>query len=110
MRLLVNQFDLKPGLEPAHFFAVWSEFASHLIGEGLAERVSPPMQRQKPSGYDTDEDRSHSFIALIEFRDTDQADLAWDHLESRKGDAAKAHVAVLASVRDAVFTYWGESD
>ncbi|MEX0339185.1 MAG: DUF6614 family protein [Arenibacterium sp.] len=108
MPQLVNQFDLKPYIERARFDKAWDLFISYLIETDLAIGAGPVMTRHHDSGFDTDAQRDHRFLALIRFRDHAQADAAWAAIESKAEPLAKLHRTVFAMVHNPVFTFWDD--
>lgn len=108
MPRLLNQFDLKPSVELEVFEQAWSNFVDVLITSGLAEKGAPLCQRIPSSGYDTDEMRHHTLMAVIEFRDQAQADRAWEAIEDRIEPLGQSHRKVISLVHDPVFTFWAE--
>ncbi|WP_164662169.1 hypothetical protein [Tropicibacter sp. Alg240-R139] len=108
MPRLLNQFDLKPSVELEVFEQAWNSFVDVLISSGLAKKGTPLCQRVPSSGYDTDEERQHSLMAVIEFRDQAQADRAWAAIEDRIEPLGQSHRRVISLVHDPVFTFWAE--
>ena len=108
MPQLLNQFDLKPQIDRARFDAAWGPFIAHLIDMDLAVGAGPLMTRHPDSGFDTDEERGQSLLALIQFRDHAQADAAWAAIEGNVQPLARLHRTVFAMVHDAVFTFWDD--
>lgn len=106
---LLNQFDLKPGVDRSRFDAAWAAFADHLVAHGLAQSVGPLFTRQPDSGYDTDEARGHMLMVVITFADRAQADTAWDAIEARAQPMGRLHAGVFGLVHDPVFTFWRKS-
>ncbi len=106
---LLNQFDLKPGVDRARFEAAWAAFRAYLLEEGLATSVGPLFNRHSDTGYDTDEVRAHNLMAVISFRDKAQADAAWDAIEARAQPLGRLHAGVFGLVHDPVFTFWQQS-
>lgn len=103
---LLNQFDLKPGIARAQFDSAWRPFIDHLIERDLALGAGPIMSRQTSSGFDTDEERSQSLLALLQFRDHAQAQAAWDAIEQNDQPLAQLHRTVFAMVHNPIFTFW----
>lgn len=110
MHQLLNIFDLKPGVRREKLDRAWDAFVSHLLDTDLAVSSSPVMDRTRPSGFDTDEDRDHAFMAVISFRDRAQADAAWDAIETRIEPLGRLHRSLFAMVHDPVFTFWSVED
>lgn len=110
MHQLLNIFDLKPGVRREKLNRAWDAFISHLLATDLAVSSSPVMDRTRPSGFDTDEERGHAFMAVISFRDKAQADAAWDAIETRVEPLGRLHRSLFAMVDDPVFTFWSETD
>ena len=108
MPRLLNQFDLKPGTDMHSFERAWGAFVDQLLQTDLATSGAPLCQRVPASGYDTDEERGHALMALIEFRDQAQADAAWDAVEKGIEPLGKLHRKVISMVHDPVFTFWSE--
>lgn len=108
MPQLLNQFDLKPQIDRARFDAAWAPFIAHLIDTDLAVGAGPLMTRHPDSGFDTDEERRQSLLALIQFRDHAQADAAWAAIESNVQPLAHLHRTVFAMVHNAIFTFWDD--
>ena len=106
LRKLLNQFDLKPGIDRARFDTAWAPFIAHLVETDLAVDAGPLMTRYPDSGFDTDTDRAQSLLALIRFRDHAQANAAWAAIEQEVQPLARLHCTVFALVHDAVFTFW----
>ncbi|WP_170803505.1 hypothetical protein [Ruegeria sp. HKCCA4633] len=104
----MNQFDLKPTVEFDAFEQAWSAFVEHLVTTGLATNGTPLCIRNPTSGYDTDEQRDHSLMAVIEFRDQLQADAAWVAIEDRIEPLGALHRRVISMVHDPLFTFWSE--
>ena len=109
MRMLLNQFDLKPQVQPERFAQAWAQFSDALIAADLAAEVTPLMTRARPSGYDTDDERPHTHLAFIYFRDAAQADAAWQAIETDAAAIGPSHRKVIGLVTNAVFTFWGDS-
>ncbi len=108
MPRLLNQFDLKPTVELDAFEQAWNAFVEHLVTTGLAMNGTPLCKRKPTSGYDTDEQRDHSLMAVIEFRDQLQADAAWVAIEDRIEPLGALHRRVISMVHDPLFTFWSE--
>ncbi|MGI9368423.1 MAG: DUF6614 family protein [Ruegeria sp.] len=108
MPRLLNQFDLKHGATIESFQQAWDAFVECLVNANLAVTSSPLNVRVAESGYDTDEMRSHTFMAVIEFRDQPQADAAWAAIEDRVEPLVGLHRNVISLVHDPVFTFWSE--
>ncbi len=108
MPRLLNQFELKPAVDLDAFEQAWNAFVEHLVAMGLATNGTPLCKRIPASGYDTDEQRDHSLMALIEFRDQMQADAAWAAIEGRIEPLGELHRSVISMVHDPVFTFWSE--
>ncbi len=106
---LLNQFDLKPGVDRARFDAAWAAFSAYLVEEGLAASVGPLFNRFADTGYDTDDVRAHNLMAVISFHDKAQADAAWDAIEMRAQPLGRLHAGVFGLVHDPVFTFWQQS-
>ena len=106
MPQLLNQFDLKPTVTREAFDTAWAAFAAYLIEADLAADVGPVLDRQPASGYDTDEDRVQSMLAVIRFADQAQADRAWTAIESHAAPLGSLHRAVFRLVHDPIFTFW----
>ncbi|MEM6374897.1 MAG: DUF6614 family protein [Pseudomonadota bacterium] len=106
MHQLLNIFDLKPGIHRAKLDRAWEAFITHLVCTDLAVSSSPVMARTRPSGFDTDEERGHAFMAVISFRDRAQADAAWAAIEARAEPLGRLHRSLFAMVHDPVFTFW----
>lgn len=109
MPRLLNQFDLKAGVSEQKFTAAWQVFVDHLLHEGLAQSGTPVFRRLSESGYDTDEALTHQFMAIIEFADQPQADLAWGEIEKKIESLGRLHRRVIACVDDPIFTFWGRA-
>ncbi|MEM1006778.1 MAG: hypothetical protein AAGB28_11315 [Pseudomonadota bacterium] len=109
MLQLLNQFDLKPSVTRDRFEAAWQAFVDHLIASDAALSGGPVFVRCPQSGYDTDEERGHRFLALIVFRDQDQADATWAAIEDRAEPIGRLHHAVISLVHDPVFTFWARN-
>jgi len=110
MHQLLNVFDLKPGVRRDKLDRAWAAFIAHLLETDLAVSSSPLMDRTRPSGFDTDEERGHAFMAVISFRDKAQADAAWDAIEARVEPLGRLHRSLFAMVHDPVFTFWSAED
>lgn len=108
MPQLLNQFDLRPGITRARFEAAWHPFIAHLVERGLATGAGPILTRQAESGFDTDEARGQTLMALIHFADAVQARAAWDAIEADQRPLCTLHRKVFAMVANPVFTYWEE--
>ncbi len=108
MPQLLNQFDLKPNIARERFDKAWAPFIAHLIETDLAIGAGPVMTRHPDSGFDTDDERGQSLLALIQFRDHTQADAAWAAIEHNIQPLAKLHRTVFAMVNHAVFTFWDD--
>lgn len=108
MPRLLNEFDLKPGRELEAFRTAWDAFVEHLVETDLATSGTPLCSRVPSSGYDTDEERDHRFMAVITFRDQAQADAAWDAIEARDEPLGAYHRKVISMVHDPIFTFWTE--
>ncbi len=108
MPRLLNQFKLKPNVELDAFEQAWEAFVQHLVKKGLATKGTPLCKRITASGYDTDEQRNHTLMAVIEFRDQLQADTAWATIEDRIEPLGALHRRVISLVHDPVFTFWSE--
>ncbi len=106
MHQVVNQFDLKPGVDRPRFEAAWRALGEHLIAEKHALSVGPLLTRQRDSGYDTDDSRGQSLMAVIAFRDRIQAEATWAQIETGSQPLGRLHHAVTALVHDPVFTFW----
>ncbi len=108
MPRLLNQFELKPTVELDTFEQAWNAFVEHLVKTGLATKGAPLCKRIPASGYDTDEQRDHTLMAVIEFKDQLQADTAWAAIEDRIEPLGALHRSVISLVHDPVFTFWSE--
>ncbi|WP_171096778.1 MULTISPECIES: DUF6614 family protein [unclassified Ruegeria] len=108
MPRLLNQFELKPTVELDAFEQAWNAFVEHLIKTDLAAEGTPLCRRIPASGYDTDELRNHTLMAVVEFRDQSQADAAWAAIKGRVEPLGALHRRVISLVHDPVFTFWSE--
>ncbi|MGR3615110.1 MAG: DUF6614 family protein [Paracoccaceae bacterium] len=108
MPRLLNQFALKEGVSRKDFERAWDGFVDQLTNTGLACSVTPLCLRRPDSGYDTDDQRTQTFMAVIEFRDDAQADAAWAAIEEHVEPLGHLHRQVISMVQDSVFTFWGE--
>ena len=108
MPKLLNQFDLKPAVTVERFEEAWGAFVDCLVKNGLAVASTPLCARVPESGYDTDEERRHALMAVIDFRDQPQADAAWTAIEGRIEPLGSLHREVISLVHDPVFSFWSE--
>ena len=106
MPCLLNLFNVKSTVERAVFEDAWQAFGDYLVKADLAINCSKIADRVPTSGYDTDEERAHSQMAIITFRDHAQARAAWEAIEANEPPLAPLHRAVFARVHDPVFTFW----
>jgi len=103
---MLGRFDLRPGIDDADFRAAYALFATRLKAEGLIASAGPMGRREADTPMDTDAPGMPEYFAIMSFRDRRQLDAAYARFKA----SISGHEAVLAGVRNSIFTCWRDLD
>lgn len=103
---MLSRFDLKEGADFERFRQDYASFANEMRARGLIEGSGPLGRRHANTPMDTDEEWRQGYFAVMTFRDRDQLDAAYAHIETATPAESAAHRAVLTVLQNAVFTCW----
>ncbi|MEM8490292.1 MAG: hypothetical protein AAF756_05650 [Pseudomonadota bacterium] len=109
MQTLLNHFQLSANMKIEQLEKAWAEFGNHLLTQHLASQVSELHRRIESSDFDTDEQRPHTHLAMIHFKDAAQAARAWKAIEENTEPLAGLHREVMRLVKAPEFTFWDSS-
>lgn len=103
---MLSCFDLKPGENITAFRHAYTDFVEEMKQANLVECTGPVGRRQNDTPMDTDDERQHTYFALMSFRDRAQVDAAYAHIMRHIEPGEASHGAVYGKVQDPVFICW----
>jgi hypothetical protein len=104
MLTLHSTFDLHSS--GAEFKQAFDSFGKHLRDQDLV--ISWRFQQRHPHpGYDSTPPETDYYVSL-DFRDMDQAEACWTHIEDHIAPGDRIHREVYSKIRD--YTFWLTED
>ena len=103
---MLSRFDLKPGTDISRFQANYQAFVEQMRIKGLVQETGKVGRRELETPMDTDDDTAPAYYAIMSFKDRNQLDQAYAHIQDPEARAGTAHPAVHGAVVNFVFTCW----
>lgn len=103
---MLSRFDLKPGVDLQAFQSSYKVFCEEMRAKGLLVETGEIGRRVSDTPMDTDTDQAPEYYSVMSFRDRQQLDAAYDHIEGLRARDKADHVAVSGAVLGPVFTCW----
>ena len=103
---MLSCFNLQPGEDIETFRSNYIAFVDEMKQIDLVESTGPIGHRQSDTPMDTDDERDHEYFVLMSFRDREQVDAAYAHIEKHFGPSDAAHDNVYPKVLNPVFICW----
>lgn len=107
---MLSCFDLEPGADIETFRAEYSEFVAQMKSIDLVESTGPIGRRQNDTPMDTDDERQQQYFVVMDFRDRDQVDAAYAHIESHIEPGEAAHTSIYAKAKNSIFICWQDME
>ena len=107
---MLSAFDLRPGVAWDAFRLSYAAFLDELRAADLILSAGPPGTRVSDTPMDTDDARTHQCFSVMAFRDRDQMDRAYAHIEARLAPGTDSHIQMYRQITNAVFLCWQEDD
>ena len=107
---MLSCFNLKPGESIDTFTKAYFEFVDEMKAVDLVESSGAIGRRQSDTPMDTDSERNHEYFVIMRFRDREQVDQAYAHIEQHFGPGDAAHDSVYTRVAEPVFICWQDLD
>lgn len=105
---MLSCFDIAPGVDIGDFQAEYMEFVEDMRRLGLVEGTGPLGRRQSDTPMDTDDERTHQYFILMNFRDRAQVDAAYAHMTGHEGPGVEVHKSVYSKIRNPAFICWAD--
>lgn len=103
---MLSCFNLPEDTTIKEFSDNYHAFVKEMRSLGLVESSGPIGRRQSDTPMDTDDERSHEFYVVMNFRDRAQVDAAYAQIMKHLGNADIAHKKLISPVLAPVFICW----
>lgn len=103
---MLSCFNLHSGEDIETFQSRYHALVEEMQRLDLVEGSGPLGRRQSDTPMDTDEERNHEYFSVMNFRDRQQVDAAYDHIKEHFGPSDASHEQVRSRVKDFVFICW----
>lgn len=107
---MLSAFDLRPGVDWSDFRLSYAAFLEELRAADLILSAGQPGTRVRDTPMDTDDARTHQCFSVMEFRDREQMDRAYAHIEARLKPGTDCHIRMYRQITNSVFLCWHEDD
>ena len=106
---MLSAFNLKPGEDYEQFRKAYAEFVADILDAGIIESAGPLGHRVPNTPMDTD-DRDQKCFSVMSFRDRQQLDAAYVHIERRMRPATATHLDMYRRITNSVFLCWEDEN
>ena len=107
---MLSCFDLEPGADIEVFRTDYLEFVAQMKSIDLVESTGPIGIRQNDTPMDTDDERGQEYFVIMNFRDREQVDAAYAHIESHKEPGEVVHISIYSKARNPIFICWQDME
>lgn len=103
---MLSSFDLGSGEDWDCFAVDYARFVRDLKEADVIAEAGPLGRRVDDTPMDTDDDRRHRHFSIISFRNRDQLDAAYAHIEARLHPGTSTHLQMYRRLANTVFLCW----
>lgn len=103
---MLSSFDLKPDQDFADFAADYASFLEDLRTADMIVDAGPLGRRVHNTPMDTYDNHSQVYFSVMSFRDREQLDAAYAHIEQRTRPGAASHLSMYCRLTKSVFLCW----
>lgn len=107
---MLSSFDLRPDEDFDAFAKDYEVFLDDLKTADMIADAGPLGQRVEATPMDTDAGRTQRYFSVMTFRDGEQLDAAYAHIDARARPATQTHLKMYRRLTNTVFLCWEDTD
>ncbi|MFK7762412.1 MAG: hypothetical protein AB8B62_04065 [Roseobacter sp.] len=107
---MLSSFDLRPGEDFTSFMQDYHMVLADLRSADMIVDAGPLGRRVAHTPMDTDAERTQEYYCVMCFRDRDQLDAAYAHIDARTRPGTASHLKMYRRLTNTVFLCWEDCD